>query len=130
MLDFKTCYQEPLKLEPAPSGVFLETFYDTDGVTGWEGRLKNDNEIERKVWRYHHYESGLPYDMKRATMLATLRKVHKMASNNNMLVKSALAKLNEFRELGYPAGIRRFMCAILARDYRNTYWRYVRSLQS
>ena len=55
--------------------------------------------------------------MKRATLLATLRKVHKMAaSNNNMLVKSALAKLNEFRELGYPAGIRIrwFMCAILA----------------
>ena len=62
-------------------------------------------------------------------MMATLRKVHKMATSNRMLVQSAEAKLNEFRDLGYPRGIRKYMCAILARDYSSTYWRYVRSIQ-
>ena len=127
--DFQECYLKPLKLEKAPEGVFLETAYDTDGISRIECKIKNDNEEERKIWRYHHYDSALPYEMKRATMMATLRKVHKMASNNKMLTDSAIAKLNEFRDLGYPQGIRKFMCAILARDNHSTYWRYVRSIQ-
>ena len=129
MQDFRECYLAPLRLEKAADGVFLESAYSTDGKTSCECKIKNDNEHERAVWRYHHYNSGLPYEMKRATMMATLRKVHKMATSNGMLVQSAEAKLNEFRELGYPRGIRRFMCAILARDYNSTYWRYLRSIQ-
>ena len=61
--------------------------------------------------------------------MATLRKVDKAASSRLQLVQSAEAKLQEFARLGYPKGIRRFMCAIMARDTSNTAWRYVRSQQ-
>ena len=124
------CYWPPLKLEEGAEGVFLETRYATDGATEWSYRLKNENEERLKVWRYHHYHSALPYQMKRACLMATLRKVHKMASDRGELFTSAQAKLNEFAELQYPCGIRKFMCAIMARDYSSTVWRHVRSLQA
>ena len=119
-----------MKLEEGAEGVFLETRYATDGVSKWSYRLKNENEERLKVWRYHHYHSALPYQMKRACLIATLRKVHKMASDRGELFTSAQAKLNEFAELQYPCGIRKFMCAIMARDYSSTVWRHVRSLQA
>ena len=122
------CYSKPLTLEKGSDGTFLETTFESDGLN-CEFRLKNANEDADKVWRYHHYESSLPYEMKRACLLATLRKVHKMASSRVQLIKSAEAKLQEFTQLQYPKGIRKFMCAIMARDSSNTAWRYVRSQQ-
>ena len=43
--------------------MFLETRFETS-ADGMRYRLKNDNEKERKVWRYHHYYmySDLPTD--------------------------------------------------------------------
>ena len=67
--------------------------------------------------------------MKRATLLATLRKVHRMASDSKQLAISALGKLDEFAELRYPVGIRKFMCAIMARDTSDLTWRLVRKHQ-
>ena len=64
---------------------------------------------------------------KRASLLATLKKLHKMASDDNELLTSALYKLEEFRLLEYPLGIRKYMCAIMARDISNTVWRIVRN---
>ena len=122
------CYWPPSKLEAGTQGVFLETWFETS-ETGIRYRLKNDNEKERKVWRYHHYYSDLPYQMKRATLLATLRKVHRMASDASQLAISALSKLDEFAQLRYPVGIRKFMCAIMARDTSDLTWRWVRKRQ-
>ena len=67
--------------------------------------------------------------IKRSCMLATLRKIQKMASNNEQLRLSGLAKLKEFEDLGYPVGVRKYMCAILARDTSNVTWRYIRNAQ-
>ena len=67
--------------------------------------------------------------MKRATLLATLRKVHRMASDASQLAISALSKLDEFAQLRYPVGIRKFMCAIMARDTSDLTWRWVRKRQ-
>jgi hypothetical protein len=122
------CYWPPLKLEAGTPEVFLETRYEGTAA-GVRYRLRNDNEGERKIWRYHHYLSDLPYQMKRATLLTTLRKVHRMASDSDQLALSALSKLREFAQLQYPAGIRRFMCAIMARDTSDLTWRLVRKHQ-
>ena len=120
------CYWKPLTLEQGTEGTFLETRFRTlpNGITY---RLKNDNETRKTVWRYHHYYSGLPYRMKRATLMATLRKVHLMASDSEQLMVSAVAKLQEFLDLKYPVGILRFMCAIMARDYSDITWRRIRN---
>jgi hypothetical protein len=49
------CCWPPLKLETSTQGVFLKTRFETSTTDGMRYRLKNDNEKERKVWRYHHY---------------------------------------------------------------------------
>ena len=68
--------------------------------------------------------------MKRATLLATFRKVHPLdvASDPEQLMASAMAKLQEFLDLRYPIGILRFMCAIMARDYSDITWRRIRNV--
>jgi hypothetical protein len=129
--EFKTalqrseCYWQPLKLEDGGQNRFLESEFQSDGerITY---RLKNDNENGPKIWRYNHYRSALPYKAKRATLLATLRKVHGMASDGPQLFRSAMAKLREFKNLQYPIGILRFFCAIMARDTCDLTWRRVR----
>ena len=52
-----------------------------------------------------------------------------MASNAKQLKLSASAKLQEFARLRYPMGIRRFMCAIMARDTSDLTWRAIREQQ-
>ena len=92
-------------------------------------RLKNDNEERHQIWRYHHYKSELNYTIKRSSLLASLRKVAKMASDPGQLLVSATCKLNEFASLQYPKGIRRYMCAIMARDTGDLTWRKIRQQQ-
>ena len=111
--------------EGAPN-TFLESTFQLE-PNGVRFRLKNENEHSFKVWRYHHYYSGLPYISKRAMVMSTLRKVDSMASDNASLYDSALSKLNEFVNLRYPLGILRYFCAILARDTSNLTWRRVRA---
>ena len=118
--------------------MFLESEFETDGRTDWSYKLKNENatakdkhgEYINKVWRYHHNDSGLPFEIKKATIFSILRKVHHMASDNNMLFTSAYGKLKEFERLRYTRSLRKFVCAIMARDYNSTIWRYIRSIQS
>eukprot|EP00966_Prymnesium_polylepis_P113298 2620014-Prymnesium_polylepis.1 len=60
--------------------------------------------------------SHLDYATKRATLLSTLKKVDRMASDMEWRTSSAWAKCSEFIRLVYPPGILRYMCAIVARD--------------
>ena len=128
------CYWNPLTLEDGRQGVFLEIEYEqkkdpSTGSTYLAHCIKNDNANGQTVWRYHDYRSAAEYSRKRATLLAVLRKTHLAASDGKMLYKSALHKLKEFKELGYPSGIRKFACAIMARDYCDLTWRTVRRFQ-
>ncbi len=120
LADFKaSCYWDPLRLEAPPhQDAFLETrFQIIDGKI--QTRLKNDNEVGTNIWRYHHFESQMDYRIKRATVMATLRKVDLHASSPSQLYGSALSKISEFLRKGYPAGTLRYMCAILAKETKN-----------
>jgi hypothetical protein len=119
------CYWKPLKLEDSGNTKFLENEFEGKGDSVLY-RLKNDNALGPKIWRYHHYKSALPYETKRATLLASLRKIQCMVSDNSQLFRSAMEKLREFQNLQYPMGVLRFFCAIMARDTSNLTWRQVR----
>jgi hypothetical protein len=116
------CYWKPLKLEPGKDDTFLEShfFVTPEGTVRY--RLKNDNETGTQVWRYHHYRSHVDYSTKRATLLSTLKKVDRMASDSEQRAISARAKCAEFLRLGYPRGIIRYMCAVLARESGHVEW--------
>ena len=119
------CYWPPLKLEAGNDGTFLETKFqinpDGKNITY---RLKNTNEEKKEpqIWRYHHFESYGSYVQKRATLLATLKKVHHMASDETQLWYSGKEKLREFAQLQYPRGIRKYMCGLMARDTQDGTW--------
>ena len=92
-------------------------------------KIKNDNEDKINVWRYHNYKSNISYTLKRSILLTTLRKVHKMANTPQQLLLSGACKLNEFALLNYPVGIRKYMCAIMAKETSTLMWRTIRNLQ-
>ena len=121
------CYMEPLRLEPGADGTFLETRFEVCGRTirHW---LKNDNEIgaSPRVWRYHHFQSHAPYKQKRATLVACLQKVAKMASDRVALRQSATAKLAEFYRLGYPHGMLWDACSKMGATTRVRDWFEIR----
>ena len=118
------CYWDPLRLEDGGEGTFLETSFmlRTNGeVTHW---LKNVNEPDKdpKVWRYAHYSSYTPWASKRSVMISTLKKVNKMASNDENLVQSAYWKLKEFARLKYPIPALLRACSVVAVTTRNPAW--------
>ena len=116
------CYQPPLKLEPGNDGIFLENELYV-GTCGIRYKLKNVNAYgERKVWRYHHFSSYTPYSQKRATLVATLKKVDKMGSDSHMRVASAYAKLAEFSQLGYPTRMLQYACQRVGRETGHSTW--------
>ena len=115
-----------MSLEDASNGTYLETTYEVANGKELSHRLKNANETESKIWRYHHYNSRLDYTTKRAILFSTLRKVHKMASNSKQLHISAIAKCEEYIKLHYPVGILKYMCSIMARETANYIWLQVR----
>jgi len=121
----KECYWPPLKLEAAQQDTFLETKFmiDDKGLKYW---LKNDNEEMMKVWRYHHFYSDINATQRQRTLIAVLRKVHKMCSGGKMLYWSAVAKLKEFIRLKYPLKVCKMACAILARETGSIVWMSVR----
>ena len=92
--------------------MFLETQFEVteDGVL--THRLKNKNEgcLEQQVWRYHSYDSYVPYLQKFGVLMGVLKKVESMASDGTQLRRGAAAKMNEFRRLGYPARVLRTAC--------------------
>ena len=106
-------YTPPLRLEEADDGTFLETSFDiAHGVMRY--RLKNVNAGgEKKMWRYHSFDSYTTTEQKRSTMLATLKKVDFMASDEIERFYSAVDKLREFEALGYPATMRRGVCGVV-----------------
>ena len=104
------CYEEPLKLTPGNEKTYLETSFTIEDNT-IRYCLKNDNiRTPGKIWRYALVDSHTPYAQKKATITATLTKVHKMASDNGMRRASAIQKLKEFKELGYTRSSLRQAC--------------------
>ena len=102
-------------------------FVNDDGI---RYRIKNVNEEgENRVWRYHRYDSYCHVQQKRATMVAILRKLHVMASDNEQLWYSGVQKLYEFEQLGYPRSLRTYACATLAKSTGNTTWFRIRDEQ-
>ena len=86
--------------EDTSDGNYLETTCALDSHNRLSYRLKNANENTSKIWRYHHYNSRLDYTTKRSILFSTLRKTNKMASDDEQLQISAIAKCNEFLRLG------------------------------
>ena len=128
--DFQTeCYMAPLKLEEASADTFLESsFRLVDG--GIRYRLKNANAGgDRKVWRYHAHDSYVPSSQRHSTMVATLKKVDEMASDWEEKAESAMHKLKEFADLGYPAQERVRACRVLARERDWQVWMMAATLQ-
>ena len=82
--------------------------------------------MERKVWRYHDYESRLDYTTKRATIKNALQKVHYMASDYDQLAISAMAKCKEFMDLNYPKGILKHYCTRMFVETRVMTWIEIR----
>ena len=62
--------------------------------------------MESQGWAFRntHISAAVytPFELKKKTMMATLRKVHKMASDTYTLRKSAQQKIMEFVRLKYP----------------------------
>ena len=129
--DFKAseCYMKPLKLEEASDGTFLETSFqvDRDQI---QFRLKNVNEGGvKKVWRYQAYDSYTTSEQKWSTLVATLKKVNFMAGDGKELMESAMEKLREFADLGYPVQVRKSACYRVGREVERTEWIMVAAAQ-
>ena len=119
-------YCKPLKLTDGDANIFLET---TLQVTekGFEHWLKNQNATSQKVWRYQHFNSYSPMGQKKALVKACLRKVHNMASNDQVRTMSAIHKLQEFIDLEYPKPILKQMCNHVATTTGNGIWLDIRN---
>ena len=120
-------YDEPLELEEGKEGTFLETTYEVS-ATDIRYKLKNENERMTKIWRYQHFQSYSPFSQKRATLIACLRKVQRHASDRINLHSSALAKLREFRNLGYPKDVLTKACTHLAISSEDPTWLSIRGM--
>ena len=114
-------YVEPLKLEDGKEATFLETRFkiEQDKISFW---LKNENEKEKKIWRYNHFHSHGSFKQKRATLTACLKKTEKMASNKHVFIDSACNKIKEFQDLAYPKSILKGACTSLAATTGNGAW--------
>ena len=109
------CYTAPLTLVDAKDNTFLETTFAVEG-NRFRRWLKNDNSEAKPhaIWRYQDFASSTPFERKRAVILASMRKVHAMASDRDALHASAIQKLLEFRRLRYPASVLRGICTVMA----------------
>ena len=68
------------------------------------------------MWRYQAWDSYSPNEQKWRTLVATLKKVAAMASNEKEVFVSAMHKLREFASLGYPVSVRKGACYRVARE--------------
>ena len=125
----QSMYKGELRLEAANESLFLETRFEItqDGVLAL--RLKNSNEDKRiaQVWRYQHWYSATSYTLKRSILLAALKKVHKMANNEEQLRISAQAKIREFDRAGYPFGVIKYMCNIMTTTTGSHVWKNIKT---
>ena len=113
------------KLEDGHTGIFLETEIMIQG-NQIRHKLKNDNANGTKIWRYADIRSNNRYTYKKAAMLNSLQKVDYMASDDSMLIGSAIDKLREFAILGYTKGMLYDACTRMAVFTRATAWFMVR----
>ena len=74
------------------------------------------------MWRYHHINSYVAYTQKRATLIATLKKVDGMASDNTVRYASAFDKLREFIALRYPLKMLKYACLRVGRETGHGIW--------
>lgn len=122
-----TCYVPPLKLELGRQNTFLETSFMVDDKNGIRYKVKNDHEDGvTRVWRYQHFCSHTPYIQKRVVLTSCLLKVHKMAGDNEMRYYSAIAKINEFKKLGYPRHMLKAACTYIAATQGERSWLDIR----
>ena len=119
------CYMSPLKLTDGDDGTFLETSFEVTAGNRIRYWLKNKADLSSQ-WRYSHFESHTSLTQKRSTMVATLRKVHQMASDKRKLVVSAEKKLKEFLHLKYPIGMLWKACSRIAREECEGTWITIR----
>ena len=115
-------YVEPLSLEDGKENTFLETRFNISNTNQIDSWLKNENEIETKIWRYNHFHSHGAFVQKRATMTACLRKTEKMARNKYLFIESVIQKIKEFQNLGYPKSLLSGACTYLAATTGNSAW--------
>ena len=66
------------------------------------------------------------FEAKKAVLLAVLKKLYKMSSDDKALVPSAINKLHEFIALEYPAKLIWTACTTMAVTTRNPTWFKVR----
>ena len=123
------CYFPPLRLEPGADDIFLETQFRIVGGRRVRHWLKNENRPGEppKIWRYAHWGCQSSIEQKKATLMACLRKVDKMASDQHALASSAWQKLAEFIRLGYPLKVLWNACTTLAVRTRRPQWFQVRA---
>ena len=89
---------------------------------GARGRARK----QPKTWRYAHFRSYATFEAKKAVLIAVLKRLHKMASDDKALVPSAIQKLHEFTNLEYPAKLIWTACTTLALTTRNPTWFKIR----
>jgi hypothetical protein len=122
-----TVYFSPLKLQDGDKNTFLEnTITIKDNKIKY--RLKNNNNFTADVWRYPHYHSYTAKTMKAGILLSAMKKVHKMTSDQNELIYSAMQKISEFAHLQYPKTAIRIACNKMASTTRESVWFRVREL--
>lgn len=119
-------YWPPLKLEDAKEATFLETTFRVNAKGQFDYWLKNDNDTARKVWRYQHWRSHTPFAQKKALVVACMRKVHKMASDQAQRYCSAVNKLREFIALQYPTPLLQSICNLMAYTTNEPIWITIR----
>ena len=115
-------YAKPLRLEDGKENTFLETRFKITATNKIDFWLKNENEIETKIWRYSHFHSHGSFVQKRATLTACLKKTEAMASNKYVFFNSAVNKIREFQNLAYPNTILKGACTFLAATTGNGAW--------
>jgi uncharacterized protein YfdQ (DUF2303 family) len=124
------CYWHPLTLEDGKSDTFLESTFEVTRHNKIRYWLKNENESkqEPKTWRYAHFHSYATFESKKGVMIATLKKLDKIASDDDALINSAIKKLHEFINLKYPAKLIWTACTTLAVTTRNSAWFKIRGI--
>ena len=122
-------YEGDLRLETTTPFTFLETWLEVNTQGKITYRLKNDNEwcLEPKIWRYQHWHSGASYTLKRGILLATLKKVDRMASDPSQLFISATEKIREFSHKQYPPGTIGFACNVMYNTTGNWMWKRIKA---
>ena len=123
-------YTSPLKLEDGKPNTFLESTFEITNDNTIRHWLKNDNEqgAPPTIWRYSHFNSYATFESKKAILIATLKKLDKMSSDQQSLLNSAVQKLSEFIDLNYPAKLIWTACTTLAVTTRDTTWFKIRGI--